>query len=235
MLGSDVCAAPTAAILRATNNQPQLAYYLTCATNPGLSPPDFLSFITSALTKLASVVAQIGKITDMANSVGAGPTAGYGPLVSAGVAAADLTAASSNAAAAVSSISIIPNTVFSCVQVDALFSSLFDSLCNGTVSAAAGIAQCLVAAAVLMLLQMAIGIDICCYHPGDKTAWVDKGEMEEGRNCCGFKKRGAASVRVKRSPSLLCMPQAFLFRLPRSHCCLTLSLFIYFSRFLDCC
>ena len=179
----------------------QLAYYLTCATTPGLSPPDFLSFITSALTKLSSVVVQIGKITDMANGVGSGPTAGYGPLVSSGVAAADLTAASSSAAAAINSISIIPNTVFSCVQVDALFSSLFDSLCNGTVSAAAGIAQCLVAAAALMLLQMAIGIDICCYHPGDKTAWVDKGEMEEGRNCCGLKKRGAASVRGEGSPS----------------------------------
>ena len=85
------------------------------------------------------------------------------------------------------SIAAIPGTVFECVQVDALFNNLFDGLCNGTVTAAGGIAQCLVAAAALMLLQMIIGVDQCCYHAGDAKAWVDGGADDAGKNCCGFR------------------------------------------------
>ena len=186
MLGSDVCVNPTATILTAVGNNPQLAYYLTCATNPNLPPPDFLTFVTSAVGKLQSGSTQVTKLVTLANSA-AGATAGYGPLVASGAAAPALTAAASSLSAAVASISAIPDKVFACVQVDALFNGLFDSLCNGTVSAAAGIAQCLVAAAVLMLLQMIMGVDQCCYHAGDAKAWVDGGADDAGKNCCGYK------------------------------------------------
>lgn len=185
-LGSDVCVNPTATILTAVGNNPQLAYYLTCATNPSLPPPDFLSFVAAAVGKLQSGSTQVTKLVTLANGAGTA-TAGYGPLVASGAAAPALTAAAGSLAAAVASISAIPDKVFACVQVDALFNGLFDSLCNGTVSAAAGIGQCLVAAAVLMLLQMVMGVDQCCYHAGDAKAWVDGGADDAGKNCCGYK------------------------------------------------
>jgi hypothetical protein len=37
-------------------------------------------------------------------------------------------------------------------------------MCNGTVTSAIGIARVLIAAGVFMLIQMAIGIDVCCYR-----------------------------------------------------------------------
>lgn len=43
-----------------------------------------------------------------------------------------------------------------------MFSRLWDGLCNGTVTSSIGIARVLIAAGVFMLLQLAIGIDLCC-------------------------------------------------------------------------
>lgn len=56
-----------------------------------------------------------------------------------------------------------------------MFSRLWDGLCNGTVTSAIGISRVLVAAGVFMLIQLALSIDHCCYHPGDKNAWADGG------------------------------------------------------------
>ena len=193
VLGSDVCAAPADTIITATGNMPQLTYYLSCATNPNLAPPDFLSAINGILSQITSGTTQLGKLVTSAAT--ASSPAGYGPLIpisASSGAAPRLVNAQTNLNGAFAAISAIPNAVFSCQQVDALFSAFFNSLCNGTVTSAAGIAQCLIAAGVFMLLQMAIGIDICCYHPGDAKAWEDKG-LQDGTNCCGCKRKAVRS------------------------------------------
>ena len=41
---------------------------------------------------------------------------------------------------------------------------------------AIGIARILIAAGVLLLIQLGIGVDVCCYHPGDPLSWDDTDE-----------------------------------------------------------
>jgi hypothetical protein len=173
VLGSDVCFAPAAAIVSATKGQDQLSYYLNCATQPTMAPPAFLGVMGGTLDTLGSAVSQVAKLQTLANS--GGSPAGYGPLMVAGKASNDLNLAASNTNAAMNTIGNITGVVFGCANVDALFNNLFGALCNGTVTAAAGMAQMLIAAAVLMLVQMLIGVDLCCFHPGDPSVWEGEG------------------------------------------------------------
>ena len=103
-----------------------------------------------------------------------------------------------NMALALNSVNMVASDALSCATFDAIFSRMFDGLCNGTVQSAAGIARILIAAGVLLLLQLGIGVDLCCYRadararalfaapaarltpppppplsdPGDKRSWV---------------------------------------------------------------
>ena len=83
-----------------------------------------------------------------------------------------------------------------------MFSRLWEGLCNGTVTSAIGISRVLIAAGVFMLLQMAIGIDLCCYHPGDKNAWVDGGHKVASSDAAAHVPPGdAASHEEKQADS----------------------------------
>ena len=53
-----------------------------------------------------------------------------------------------------------------------LLSQLFTGLCNGTVASSIGIGRILIAAAALLLVQLCLITDVCCFHPGDASAWL---------------------------------------------------------------
>ena len=45
-------------------------------------------------------------------------------------------------------------------------------MCTNFITSAIGISRILIAAGVLLFVQLAIGVEICCHHPGDEKAWV---------------------------------------------------------------
>ena len=53
-----------------------------------------------------------------------------------------------------------------------LLSQLFTGLCNGTIASSIGIGRILIAAAALLLVQLCLITDVCCFHPGDPSAWL---------------------------------------------------------------
>ena len=175
VIGADLCYAPNELIMSFISS-PDLNYFLSCATNPNVPPAPALSMIGSVVDMVAGGINQLSALGDQVDiAVTANTPAGYGPLIIGGAKNGAFAAANTNLKSAVDSLLFIPNTLLGCQQVDALFSRLWDGLCNGTVTSAIGIARVLIAAGVFMLLQMAVGIDLCCYHPGDARAWVDGG------------------------------------------------------------
>jgi hypothetical protein len=52
------------------------------------------------------------------------------------------------------------------------------AICGGAITSAIGIARILIAAGVLLFVQLAIGVDVCCYHPGDPNAWVEASDLK---------------------------------------------------------
>lgn len=53
-----------------------------------------------------------------------------------------------------------------------LLSQLFTGLCNGTITSSIAVGRILVAAAVLLIIQLCFAVDVCCFHPGDSSAWL---------------------------------------------------------------
>lgn len=47
----------------------------------------------------------------------------------------------------------------------------FTALCTNAITSAIGIARILIAAGVLLWIQLAIGVEVCCHHPGHAAAW----------------------------------------------------------------
>ena len=175
VIGADVCINPSA-LITSFVSEDNLNYFLTCATNPLVPPAPVLGMLNGAINTVTGGVSQLTAITTQVNNNLASP-AGYGPLIIGGAINTNFNDAAKSLNSAVFSLQAIPNTVLSCQQVDAMFSRLWEGLCNGTITSALGIAQVLIAAGVFMLLQMAVGIDLCCYHPGDSKAWVDGGNV----------------------------------------------------------
>jgi hypothetical protein len=61
--------------------------------------------------------------------------------------------------------------VLSCNALDGVFSSFFNGFCGGAINSSVSVARILIAAASLLLLQLALVTDFACYHPGDPTAF----------------------------------------------------------------
>lgn len=103
-------------------------------------------------------------------SVPASFSADFGPSTAFGLAQASLV---SNLAGGTKSLSLVLSDVLSCSAVGALIDPLFTGLC-GAITASVGIARILIAAGVLLFVQLAIGVELCCHHPGDDGAWQDE-------------------------------------------------------------
>ena len=155
VIGADLCYAHNELILSFISD-PNLDYFLSCATNPNVDPAPALSMIGSVVDMVAGGINQLTALGDQVD-MNLNTPAGYGPLIIGGAKNGAFAAASTNLKSAVASLTFIPNTLLGCEQVDALFSRLWDGLCNGTVTSAIGIARVLIAAGVFMLLQSKFG------------------------------------------------------------------------------
>ena len=141
VIGADLCYAPNELIMSFISS-PDLNYFLSCATNPNVPPAPALSMIGSVVDMVAGGINQLSALGDQVDiAVTANTPAGYGPLIIGGAKNGAFAAANTNLKSAVDSLLFIPNTLLGCQQVDALFSRLWDGLCNGTVTSAIGIAR----------------------------------------------------------------------------------------------
>lgn len=76
-------------------------------------------------------------------------------------------------------------------------SELLNGLCNDSIVASIKISRVLIAAAVLLAIQLFLSMDLCCYHPGDDAAWVSQAEEEGAASSAA--KTGASDDVVLRS------------------------------------
>ena len=161
VIGADLCYDPNA-LIAATISEPNLNYFLTCATDPAVPPAPALGLVSGVINTVAGGLSQLTTLnSQVATAVSNGQPAGYGPLISGGAANPAFSAATTDLTNAVAALQAIPGVLLSCQQVDAMFSRLWDGLCNGTITSALGIARVLIAAGVFMLLQMAVRFFYC--------------------------------------------------------------------------
>ena len=175
MIGADVCYDPNTMLsnLIASGSDmgsQTLYYYLNCATTP-MDPQGALTTIASATSLIATAASQTTNLQDQfytaARSGGSALTA-YGSLLTDDITIThpyfDSTDAIGKMAMGVnnatSSLNILITDTLSCAALDKIFSKFWDGLCNGTIASAIGIARILIAAGVLLLIQLAIGIDV---------------------------------------------------------------------------
>ncbi len=179
IIGADVCYDPSTTLITLMNSTissgpvlSTVAYYLTCGANPAQPTVGTYNMILTAQTQLQMAAAQavnLGTAVSADTSNSAYVTLAV-PVNSGDFAVLRSTGVSMTQSAA--AMGTIATTTLSCTAIDPILSRLFEGLCNDGFGTVIGIARILIAAAVLLICQLGVGIDICCYHPGDKSAWV---------------------------------------------------------------
>ena len=172
IIGSDVCFSPNATLASLLGTGTDmgsltLQYYLKCATTP-MDVQGALTFVGTAGALIGTAATQTGNLRDQYYAASSSTlSAAYGSLLAANRTGDGLdllgkvAVSMSNASSA---IALVGSDTLSCAAIDAIFSQIWTGLCNGTVASAAGIARILIAASVLLLIQLGIGIDLCCYQ-----------------------------------------------------------------------
>lgn len=176
--GADLCYSP-ATFLASTLNVTELTWMLTCATNPSVAKPSFITSLGLVNTTMYAAVANTTIVSKTASTLPF--TANYASSV------LNLAPVTSNLGNMAGTLSGVLGVVSSCSGWDSLWATFFKSLCNGTILGFISLAKVLCAAGVFMLVQLALGVEVCAYHPGDKKAWKDGGGAVEPEHKEGVK------------------------------------------------
>jgi len=186
IIGADVCIAPFAAMQTAVNitgmtgDAPAtLNYYLNCAANPALKPAGFLTLLSPTVSQLNFAATQAKSLNE---SISAVPTP---PVFSSLEGSTDPTCTMNSVAVGVSgaatAIAQLQAGPFGCANIDGILNRLFMALCNDGFGTVIAICRILIALAVMLVLQLGVGVDVCCYHPGDPRAWGSPDADEVGK------------------------------------------------------
>jgi hypothetical protein len=179
VVGSDLCFSPYTTLTRlvAAGNDIASAtarFYLTCVPGAPYAPqavPTVLDVIASNLAAATSQVSPSALAPLTAASAGLAALApGAWPTPAYTANASAMTAAIAGAAAPVN---VTLNSVLSCAAVAAVVDPLVEGICGGAVEPAIGVTCILLSAGILLALQLAVGVDLCLYHPGDVKAWTE--------------------------------------------------------------
>jgi hypothetical protein len=168
--GSDVCYAPGTtlnSLVGSFDSSGTLTYYLTCGTNPALATPTAVNFLKTSQGALGDSQAGILTFTSALSS-GSLSSINFGSAFNA-----SSNSLKTRIPAANNSISLLISDVVSCPSVSGIFDSFYGGLCGGFITSAITLATVLTAAAALLTLQMSLGVEVCCRHPGDADRWED--------------------------------------------------------------
>lgn len=188
VVGSDVCYSPYKTIESAVaTGEPTLSYYLNCTASTskaGTALEDMeisTDFMKSGMTQITGGIittlnatacdfppCSIRNIDETEYASYFAPTTPFG---------ADFEGVVSNLAASTSTLTLLTSDVMSCAGVKNVIDPFFTALCTNAITSAIGIARILIAAGVLLWIQLAIGVEVCCHHPGHPAAWTDEADL----------------------------------------------------------
>ena len=192
VIGADICYDPNATLMTlASGYMPAggmagdtLSYYLTCGANPATKAIGAVSMIGGMIGTVQGAAAQVQSLAKQSQDQN-----NHIPLGSLGTATPDFTGASGSlamtslsqhigySADAVTSLA----GVMSCATMDPILSTLWTGACTNGVATIIGISRILIAACVLLFIQLGVGIDMCCFHPGlTSRYWAEEGVDPEG-------------------------------------------------------
>ena len=84
----------------------------------------------------------------------------------------------------------------SCSTIDPILSTLWTGACTNGVATIIGIARILIVASVLLFIQLGVGIDMCCFHPGlTSRYWAEEGVDPEGDGGASGAPKGGVTMR----------------------------------------
>lgn len=178
VVGSDVCYSPYESLASFVASGTDTAsvtlkYYLTCDASTGITGT-VLQTISDSKNTIAAQLAQItGSLSVPPNIPNWSPNGS--PAYQTAVAL--LASNGASVTASNGGLSLIISDVLSCAAVGNVIDPLLTAICGGAITSAIGIARILIAAGVLLFVQLAIGVDVCCYHPGDPNAWVEASDL----------------------------------------------------------
>jgi hypothetical protein len=194
IIGADLCAAPTDTILFLAGETgmagglpgESLSYYLTCGASPATPPAGAYKLLVDTVGTVGGAVSQLESLRDQITANPNSPAfvalngTNYVPLMVQGMSDAK------------DAVQTIADTTLACSAIDPIFSKLFHGLCNDGFATVIGIFRILMAASILLIIQLGIGVDICCFHPGDKSRWLT--EEEKAAKVVGAQAGPAGSI-----------------------------------------
>lgn len=184
IIGSDVCVAPNDVLWSLASKTgaaggaagDTLSYYLHCGANPALPPMGAYKLLLDNMDTIDGVVEQVTSLDDQIQANPNDPAwSAMGPTYPHW--------AATNISSAGMAIHTIADRVVSCAHIDPIISKLWDGVCNGGFATVGYMFRILIAASVLLIVQLGIGVDVCCFHPGDGSRWLtdqEKNEMAMG-------------------------------------------------------
>lgn len=178
IIGSDVCAAPADTLITLVSSvgatgmpAETLTYYLTCGPDPATAPAGAVKLIDDNTATIGGAVQQLH---DLDTQMQANPSNNAWSVISG---TNDVHNLYLNMDAAKTSLVSLGDDTLACKSIDPILSKLFDSLCNDGFATMIGIFRILIAASVLLIIQLGIGVDLCCFHPGDSSRWLSEEEI----------------------------------------------------------
>ena len=175
VIGADICYDPNGTLLTlAAKNGlsggmagDTLNYYLTCGANPAEPPIGAASMISGIVSTVQGAAAQVKSLSDQASDANNAPLAGLRtatPDYTGTVGALALDSLSLHMTYSADAVASLAG-VMSCATIDPILSTLWTGVCTNGVATIIGIARILIAASVLLFIQLGIGIDMRVQAP----------------------------------------------------------------------
>jgi hypothetical protein len=201
IVGADICFDPYTTILRLASSVglssgmvgDTLAYYLTCGKVPTTPRMGAITMVDDAMGMINTAKAQVDSLTQQVASSSNVPGSPLYALKGPNHDSADMNALNDAVASTVGSIGSIV-TLLGCQRIDQILSVLFTGFCTNTIATVIGISRILIAASIMLFLQLGVGIDMCCFHPGLTSRYLSEEEVLA-------KESGGASQTVLASSS----------------------------------
>lgn len=179
IIGADICIDPQGLILGFAEDGnftgmpfDTIRYYLTCGIDPTLPRIGALQLFDDNIGMVSGAVAQV---KDLKDQIAADPNnAAWQPLAPPNALVGYVYGNLSNAETAVVELGTVQ---LGCQTIEPIFSDFFTFLCNDGFAVFIGISRIFIALSIMLVIQLGIGVDICCFHPGDPSRWLTDEEI----------------------------------------------------------
>ena len=199
IVGADICYDPYMVIQRLGSSVglsggmigDTLTYYLTCGANPATPRMGALTMVDDAIGMVGTAAAQVTALQEQVKTASS-----QSPLYALQGPAHDSAAMKKLDDGVQMTVASIKSIVslLGCQGIDAILSKLFTGFCTNTIATVIGISRILIAASIMLFLQLGVGIDMCCFHPGLTSRYLSEEEVLA-------KESGGASQTVLASSS----------------------------------